>query len=255
MKKMVKKPLVVLAIGVLLLLGSSVGATRAAVIYQDNAREVDFRTSNLEVNLLEGINVNNVNTITNGGALKFPGIPEDGINIGQKYSESIVAKNSSDKFNEYIRVKVRKYWGITVGEGDNAVVEKNTALDPELIELSVKEGWFKNEAEHTPEMDVYYYTKPVAAGSSVEFIDGVTISDTVTRVVETEPSTKDGASITGTIHNVYLYDNAQFFVEVELDAVQSHNGAQAIYGAWGVKAECDAVDDGKITNIEGVATK
>ena len=120
MKKMVKKPLVVLAIGVLLLLGSSVGATRAAVIYQDNAREVDFRTSNLEVDLLEGIDANNVNTITNGGALKFPGIPEDGINIGQKYSESIVAKNSSEKFNEYIRVKVRKYWATTVGEGKNA---------------------------------------------------------------------------------------------------------------------------------------
>ena len=44
MKKLVKNPLTILAVAFVLVLGSSVGATRAAVVYQTAADMVSFET-------------------------------------------------------------------------------------------------------------------------------------------------------------------------------------------------------------------
>lgn len=267
MKKFVKKPLIVLAVGVVMLMGTSVGATRAALIYQDDAKTVDFRTSRIEVELLEGETTDEMKSISNGGSLTFPGIPKDpkDIKIGKKYDEAICVANTSEAYNEYVRVKVRKYWGKKVQTEDTTrsnaestiVIAKDTTLDPALIELEVGDGWIKNPDEHTMEQDVYYYTLPVKHLSEEEevdnvvpFIKSVTINDKVTRVVNTEP-VLNGTQITGTIVNSYAYDNTMFYVELEVDAVQSHNAVNAIYGAWGVKVKCenDAIDDGKIIEI------
>ena len=47
--KKITKPLFVFGAGLMLVLASSVGATRASIIYQNNAKEVDFDTSYVSV--------------------------------------------------------------------------------------------------------------------------------------------------------------------------------------------------------------
>ena len=53
MKKIVKNPLVILAVGVLIVAASSVGATRAAISYSNKADQVNFSTAKLQVELQE----------------------------------------------------------------------------------------------------------------------------------------------------------------------------------------------------------
>ncbi|SDB34783.1 hypothetical protein SAMN02910298_01699 [Pseudobutyrivibrio sp. YE44] len=260
MSKKLKNPLVVLAAGLVIILASSVGATRAAVIYQDRAKQVNFETSKVSVDIFESSDESNLKSISEDGVLEFPAIG-DTVKIGQKYDEYIDVVNDSKLYKEYVRVKVRKYWVKDV----DGTLEKDTSLDPELIQLDIDESkWFRNADEHTDEQDVYYLTAPLPSGkdnvdgevlNEVRFINGLTIDDKVTRLVNTEDAyTEDGIAISGTIQNKYIYDNASFYVELEVDAVQSHNAEAAIYGAWGIRTECSAIDDGNITKIEGKAT-
>ena len=53
MKKIVKNPLVILAVGMLVVAASSVGATRAAITYSSQSEQVDFSTAKLQVELQE----------------------------------------------------------------------------------------------------------------------------------------------------------------------------------------------------------
>nr|MCR5416191.1 hypothetical protein [Pseudobutyrivibrio sp.] len=164
----------------------------------------------------------------------------------------------STKYSEYVRVKVRKYW---VNE-KAGVLEKNTSLDPALIKLDIDESvWFKNPNESTEEEDVYYYCNPLSkavegeSNNALPFITGVTIDNQITTEVVLEGGTKnENGSITGNVTNKYIYDNASFYIEIEADAVQSHNAEAAIYGAWGVHATSTAEDDGTLTSIDGNAT-
>ena len=147
MKKIVKNPLIVLAVGILIVLGSSVGATRAAFMYKSEAEEVDFHTTNVRVALLEGTDDSeesgDMKDVTDDGVLSFPGIPSD----------------------------------------------------------------------------------------------------------------DEGNTISGTIKDYYIYDGGSFYVDVKVDAVQTHNSESAIKGAWGIEAKCDAKDDGTIISINGVSVK
>lgn len=235
MNKKFRKPLLVLAAGLVLVLASTAGATRAAVVYQDSAKQGDFSTSKVSVDVLEGSNNSDSKSISGQGVLEFPAIG-DTVKIGQKYDEYVDVVNDSQKYSEYVRVKVRKYW---VNEVNGELV-KDTSLDPALINLDIDESvWMKNDAEHTTEQDVYYLSYPLDNGdnSTVRLIKGLTISDEVTRFVKTEDALSDsGIAISGTIQNKYLYDYANFYVELEVDAVQTHNAEDAILGAWGVHA-------------------
>lgn len=259
MKKIIKNPLVALALGLIIIAASSVGATRAAVIYQDNAKEVDFDTSFVSVDVLEGSADTEVKSVKESGYLKFPGMPKD-ITIGQKYDEYVDVKNGSGEYYEYVRVKVRKYWVKTV----DREYRKDTTLNPDTIVLDVDSAWVKNADEHTPEEDVYYLTTPLGytdEDNLQRFIKGITIDNEVATLVKNEP-VKDakGVEIAGEIKNTYLYNDASFYVELEVNAVQAHNAEKAIYGAWGVRVKCadtgteTGEHDGKIISIEGVAT-
>ena len=44
----------------------------------------------------------------------------------------------------------------------------------------------------------------------------------------------------------YEYDNYKFIVDVEVDAVQTHNAKDAIKSAWGVDA---TIENGKIVSL------
>ena len=259
--KKITKPLFVFGAGLMLVLASSVGATRASIIYQNNAKEVDFDTSYVSVDLYEGATADTTNLVKD--ALTFPGMPDDkdAFHIGETYPEYVNVVNSSKLYSEYVRVKVRKYWVKEV----NGVLEKDTSLDPSLIDLKVDESvWKVDDAESTTEESVYYLCTPLSKAGGTEsnvqnFIQGVTISDSVTTIVDLQDSNGNTfdktAKLSGNITNSYVYDNASFYIEVEADAVQSHNAANAIYGAWGVHVTCDAEDDGTITSIEGKSTR
>ena len=261
MKKIVKNPLVILAVGVLIVLGSSIGATKAAFVYKSEAEEVDFHTSNVRVALLEGTDdseeSSDMKDITDDGILSFPGIPTEDVKIGNKYNELVSIKNTSDKYNEYVRVTVKKYW---VTECEDGQLAKNPSLDPSLIKLDiVNDGsakWIADTTDRTSEEEVYYLTSPVASGQVVPFIRGITISNKVVTAVETKAASDDeGNTISGTIEDYYIYDGGSFYVDVKVDAVQTHNSENAIRGAWGVEAKCDAADDGNIISINGVSAR
>ena len=64
-----------------------------------------------------------------------------------------------------------------------------------------------------------------------------------TKVNQTETRTEEGTVIT----TEYAYDGYSFQVEVEADAVQTHNAADAIKSAWGV--DVNVSEDGNSISL------
>lgn len=251
MKKIYKNPLVILILGIIIIAASSAGAARAAIIYQTEAERVNFSTATFSIDLQEKVDGDYVSLGEESG-LSFPEIVADeNIKIGKKYVEDVRVVNNSNPetgYKEYVRVVVRKSW---FKDG------KSTKLDPELIKLEVADGWFLNEAESTKETSVYYRTTPLNCGDTSDFITGITVDNKVTTYVDTKSSdiTNDGGIKIGTnIEYEYLYNGQEVYLQLQADAVQTHNSENAIYAAWGINATCDAQDDGTITAIGGVAT-
>ena len=149
-----------------------------------------------------------------------------------------VVNTSEGGYDEYVRVYVYKYWQ----DGKN----KDTFLDPELINLEVADGWYEDKTEETLERKVYYLAKPLAYNESHDLIKSVTIGNEVLTYVKTVDGDK-----TGVVVDEYKYNGKTFYVEIMVDAVQTHNAKDAILGAWGVHVEVD--DNGVITSINGAA--
>ncbi len=59
------------------------------------------------------------------------------------------------------------------------------------------------------------------------------VDNKLTSYVETKPYEENGVAIEGTIVNEYQYDGQAFQIEIQADAVQTHNSEDAIYAAWG----------------------
>ena len=250
MKKIVKNPLVILAVGVLIVASSSVGATRAAISYSNKADQVNFSTAKLQVELQEKQG-DDYAVVSAEDSLTFPAIAEamktndsDKSNdipftVGKKYDENVRVVNTSEGgYDEYVRVSVYKYWK----DGKN----KDTFLDPKLIDLEVANGWYEDKTAETLERKVYYLAKPLAYNESHDLIKSVTIGNEVLTYVKTVDGDK-----TGVVVDEYQYNGKTFYVEIMVDAVQTHNAKDAILGAWGVHVEVD--DNGVITSMNGAA--
>lgn len=253
MKKIIKNPLIILAVGVMVLAGSSVGATTAAINNFSEAKEVDFSTANVSVQVKEGATADSTKAIEDMGVLEFANFDKENFHIGQSYDEFVNIQNDSSKYSEYVRVTVTKYW---VVEDSNGNLMKDTTLDPSLINLGISTdaGWVQDSTYESSEKEVYYLTSPLAAGAEVNLLQSVTIDNKVTQEVELKDALdKSGQAIKATVEDEYLYDGATFYVEVKADAVQVNNAKEAIYGAWGIDVECNAVDGGNITSIQGVS--
>ncbi|SDH95535.1 hypothetical protein SAMN05421493_10622 [Pseudobutyrivibrio sp. 49] len=236
MKKFYKSPLLLLALGCIVLAATSVGAARAA--FTDySIDKIKFNTAEIAVDVSGDIK---------DGKLVFPEIEkafdDETFAFGKTYEENVLVTNNSNEtagYDEYIRVVVRKSW-----LNDRV---KDESLDPRLINIKTAEGWFKNESESTYEQEVWYYTKPVPCGDTVQFITGISLDDKVTTVVM--------HSITeALIENIYVYDQQKAYVTLQVDAVQANNAKDAIYGAWGINVECSVPDSGVITSIDGKPT-
>lgn len=242
MKKFYKNPLLILALGLLIISAGSISATRAAMVYQSAAERVNFSTAEISVEIKELTDDGYV-TIGEQGGLTFPEVAkDDSFKIGKKYKESVKLVNNSNEatgYSEYVRVVVRKSW---YKDG------KSTDLDPSLINLEVADGWYENKAEGTSEQAVYYRLTPLGCGNEAEFLKSISVDNKITKLVSTKETETS-------IETEYLYSGESVYIQLQADAVQTHNAEDAIYAAWGVKAKCDAVDDGKIIKIGDVATQ
>ncbi len=243
--KKIKLPLIVFAVGMLLLAGSTVGATRAVLQDYSNQQFLQFNTSALRVDLQEEQNGEYV-SVEGEDTLKFTSIDPKSIHGGQTYPEKVRVVNKSynkrtgEQHEEYVRVTVKKSW-------TNADKTKDTLLDPDLIELGIEDGWVECEDQRTREQRVYYLTAPLKGEGTKDFLKSITINDKVFQKVETKDYEENGIKIDGTIINEYEYNGKAFYIEIKVDAIQTHHPEDAMGESWGVHVKVD--DNGNITKI------
>ena len=238
-KSFPKKPALVLTAAALLLVGSTVGSTRAALTYYSENYSAQMNMQSIGVSLLENDKVvssrdyvsNNEWKGTSDGTLLTNLLGKDEtFTPGKKYNEAISVKNSGT-IDTFVRVIITKSWQDEKGN-------KNTNLSPDLIELNflTDNGWQIANAQSTKERTVLYYTKAVAAGDTTPALSDTlrinpSIASDVTKPVpESEKESEKGKTITYT----YKYNGYTFHIDAEVDAVQTHNAKDAIKSAWGV---------------------
>lgn len=225
------KPVLLLSASALLLLGSTIGSTRAALTYYSENYSVQVNMSSIGVTLLEnGEEVSSRNYTDDGewaatdGKLLTGMLGKDGkLTPGKKYDEALSVKNSGN-IDTFVRVILTKSWQDKEGQ-------KATELSPELIELNLTgNGWTEAKVESSPERTVLYYTNALAAGdTSPELSDTIRIDHKIAQMV-TKKVSEDGK----TIRYVYDYDGYTFHLDAEVHAVQTNNAKDAIKSAWGV---------------------
>lgn len=237
-KKIPVLPTVLFAGAALLLAGSTVGSTRAALTYFSENYSASVNISQIGVSIQENGKTVSSRDYAGDGQWKetstslFSDLLDtekgEKLALGKKYDDSITVLNSGD-IDSFVRVIVTKSWQDQEGN-------KDTSLDPDLIQLNflTENGWQIDESASTPERTVLYYTSLLAPDQSTAELlgeDALSIDSAVgTKVNQTETRTEEGTVIT----TQYAYDGYSFQVEIEADAVQTHNAEDAIKSAWGV---------------------
>ena len=162
---------------------------------------------------------------------------------GRTYKEEISAENGSN-INQYVRLTVRKYW---VKDG-----KKDTTLSPDLIKLTYNgkaynsTDWKLNTKENTNSKETKtYYLKKMLPGKgegkksrSPLLFNELTIDKSVVSdahmTTETSTVTEGNKTITTYTYS-YDYDGYTFYIEADVQAIQTHNVNDAIGALWGVK--------------------
>lgn len=235
---------VLLSASAVLLIGSTVGSTRAALTYYSENYGAEVTVSNIGVSLLEnGETVSRRDYDSNGewnetsGAL-LADLQEETIVPGREYDEALAVSNSGS-IDSYVRVILNKSWTDSEGSTD-------PNLSPELIDLNLltDNGWIIDEDASTAERTILYYTNILPAGETTPALsDTVRIDPSVADKVTEEVTTDENGYKTITF--TYAYDGYTFELEAEVNAVQTHNAQDAIKSAWGV--DVDVADDGTIS--------
>ena len=225
------KPVLLLSASALLLLGSTIGSTRAALTYYSENYSVQMNMSSIGVTLMENGEPVSYSNYTDGGKWeqktdaklldKMLG-GDSKLTPGKKYDESLSVRNSGN-IDTFVRVIITKSW-----QDENG---KATNLSPDLIELNLTgNGWEKANVGSSPERMVLYYTQALPAGETTpELSDTIRIDNEIAEKVSKEVS-EDGK----TIRYVYDYDGYTFNLDAEVNAVQTNNAQEAIKSAWGV---------------------
>ncbi len=148
------------------------------------------------------------------------------IKLGKYYAEPLAVTNTGS-INEYVRVSVYKYWA-------NANGEKQPDLDSDLIELDIPadSGWSVEST--TEERTILFYELPLEPGdTSNNFLNGITLDAMgIESKVDHINVTQNGNQTV--FETEYTYNGCQFVLKVNVDAVQTHNAADAMRSAWGV---------------------
>ena len=233
-----------LALAAVLLLGSTLGSTRAALTYYSENYVAEITVSQIGVTLLENdekissrdYNDNEWNESSNqegsaNGVLLQNMLPEgEKLALNKEYPERLAVLNSGS-IDEYVRVRVYRYWM----KEENGTKKKVTTLAPSLIDLNFvnEEHWIvrpSDAGEGERECVELYYKGILPAGSMTElFADTIRIDGSLSSEARVETNGN-------TITTIYKYDGVEFHVDVEVDAVQTHNAQDAIKSAWGIDA-------------------
>lgn len=230
MKKKLSLILIVLAL--VLLGGSIMGSARAALTYYSEDYVAQMDVKSIGVSLVENgtvvswrdyLHKDDAWTQKTGELLTNMLTKDEKLILNKKYKEELSVTNSGT-IDEYIRVTVNRYW-VDCDKDGNAIGKKRTDMDPAYIELNFLEGsgWIIDSSASTPERTVLYYTKPLSSGAtSALFADTLAIDSSIMNSVA-----QDGTQS-------YFYQDVQFIIDAEVDAVQTHNAEDAIKSAWGV---------------------
>lgn len=257
LKKFVFSPkgtLITFGAAMVLLLLSSVGGARAALTYYSEDHETRIETQEIGVSLVEkDINGKDVTVATSArtnsdqtddGALALPAVTADGkAKVGKTYAEELSVVNprvtGEERIDQYVRVTIYKSWEkaeeIEVEKDGEKTLEtkwnKQTDLYPSYIKLGYAPGWTVDRNATTQERTVLYYTSPVKYGDSVPVVNSITIDPAISYIKKSD--------------GTYAYQGCNFKIEVEVDAVQTHNAEDAILSAWGKTVAVN--DDGILT--------
>ncbi len=272
-KKKNKLPLSTLVLGltaVCMLVFSGIGLARAALeifsrqyksqfemfdigisLYEDN----EFLKEPMKVSNRDYANKTYTSTLRlednwNEDSLRLlNGYPEN-LELGRDYKEVLSVKNSGT-IDEYVRVKIYKYWMKT----EDGETRKATDLDTSFIDLQwaddLDKYWLRDTANSIgddngiEETTVLYYREPLAVG---DFTTDITKSLKITYPVSAKITQTVEKVGTKTVYTTkYDYDGVTFVLEAEADGVQTHNAKDAILSAWGRKV---TMSNGRITGFE-----
>ncbi len=229
-------------VAVAMLLGGSIGGTRAALTYYSETYTSRIQMYDIGVSLVENdkeISWRDYSSAGDGtwnehtGVLLESMLPEgEKLTLGKKYREELKVRNTGT-INQYVRVNIYKYWLDANGV-------KMRDLSPDLIDLNLVNlgtDWLIDQEASTRERTVLYYNKLLASQSETPlFADKLTIDGSIAdRVGETRETSGGYTTITVT----YEYDGARFCIEAKVDGVQEHNAQDAIWSAWGRRVTID----------------
>lgn len=245
MKKnfLLNKTTIIAGSAIALLAISAVGSTRAALTQTENM-QYNLSVSDLSVDLYE-MQAEKYVSVSDGGKLLSTLVGEgESFQIGKTYAEQTAFSNDGN-YDAYVRVIITKSWK------DGEV--KDTTLNPSLIQVSMADegAWVKDAKASTKEREVYYYKTVVAAperkeDNSIVALNYVPITSTISVKNDvTQIVTKNGT--TGNITTTYDYDGKSFDLDIEVDALQTHNAVDAAKASWGVALELD--ENGNITGV------
>lgn len=228
-KNISRRTVALLAAFLLFSLMTGLFVTTAAPRYAGD----DF-VAELDVNHIQIALTENGKEITD--RLTLSGV-EDKVIPGKPYEEVLGVKNNT-KVDTYVRMIVRTYWGV---EDENGNVTKTTKLDPDLIKLSYGKAdfntseWFENKQENrNSEETRTFYRKSVLKGEKTsDLFDTLTVDSKIAndmRVIKTK--NQEGKTV---ITYEYKYSGYRFYVEADVQALQTHNINGAISSKWGVR--------------------
>ena len=230
-----KGTVAVFGAAVVLLLLSTIGGARAALVNYSENHTTEIETQTIDVSLIEQIGEKE--EVSNPAVL-LNGLVEEGekVKAGVLYPEKLSVKNTGE-IDQYVRVTIYKYW-VKKGSGGETKVKN---VYPGYIELNLADGWEADPKASTQERTVIYYKGILKNGDEVEFADGLKIDPAVAKIV----TKNDQGKVT------YDYEGLEFRVDVNVDAVQTHHAADAILSTWGCKVNNEnAGEDGVLSSLE-----
>ena len=205
---------ILLAAAVVLLSASGVGSANAALTYFSENYTAQVEMYDIGVTLTENIRLRHEGYQQPGlyrqrrrleesqGVLLEDMLEEtDGTLLpGREYTEELAVRNSGN-IDEYVRVRIYKYW--TSEDGS-----REQDLAPALIDLNFTDnGWILDESAATEERTVLYWPQVLPVGASTPaFTDTLAIDSSITSKVSTETRTEGGVTTTVT---TFDYDGVQ----------------------------------------------
>lgn len=231
------------ALAATLLTFSVVGSSQAALTYFSQTYGAEVSMQDIGVTLMEnGADVSKRDYTGSddvwdtdqgelvGKMLTGPNGEKEELRLGHQYKEELAVTNSG-KIDEYVRVKIYRYW-------EDAQGNKRTDLDPGYIDLHLvnEDSWYQDQSagSTTKERTVLYYRTILKQGDTTPlFADTLEIEDEGIQA-EVTKSTSTDANGNTVITTEYDYNGLKFVLKVDVDAVQTHNAASAIKSAWGV---------------------